>query len=98
LFRTGAALRGRSQLARLGTLLAITCVLVSLFFLATNVAALLERNGTWQATPVGLLQRTAIIIGWGWVALVAFRLLLKVKFTTQVMESAEMEISVGLHK
>jgi len=44
------------------------------------------------------LQRTAIIIGWGWVALVAFRLLLKVKFTAQVMESAEMEISVDLHK
>jgi hypothetical membrane protein len=54
---------------------AITGVLVALFFIATNVAALLEQNGTLQGAPIGLLQRTAISIGWGWVALVAFRLL-----------------------
>jgi hypothetical membrane protein len=77
---------------------AITGVLVALFFIATNVAALLEQNGTLQGALVGLLQRTAIIIGWGWVALVAFRLLLKARTTAQVLESSEMEAAIGSHR
>jgi hypothetical protein len=75
----------------------ITGILVALFFIATNVASYLDQNGTLQGAPVGLLQRTAIIIGWGWVALVAFRLLLKVRFTEQMAESVEMETPVGSH-
>jgi hypothetical membrane protein len=78
---------------------AITGVLVALFFIATNVAALLEQNGTLHGAPIGLLQRTAIILGWGWVALFAFRLLLKSRRATeQVMESSETETPVGSHR
>jgi hypothetical protein len=78
---------------------AITCVLVALFFIATNVAALLEQNGTLQGAPVGLLQRTAIMIGWGWIALFAFRLLLTArKASAQVLESSEMEAPVESHR
>jgi hypothetical protein len=72
-----------------------TGVLVAMFFIATNVASFLDQNGTLQGAPVGLLQRTAIIIGWGWVALVAFRFLLKVRSTEQMAESAEMETPIG---
>ncbi|HEV2661413.1 MAG TPA: DUF998 domain-containing protein [Ktedonobacteraceae bacterium] len=53
----------------------ITGILVAAFFIATNVASHLNQNGVLHGAPVGLLQRSAIIIGWGWVALFAFRLL-----------------------
>ena len=77
----------------------ITGVLVAMFFIATNVAALLEQNGTLQGAPIGLLQRTAIMIGWGWIALFAFRLLLTArKASAQVLESSEMEAPVESHR
>ena len=76
----------------------ITGILVAMFYIATNVASFLDQSGTLQGAPVGLLQRTAIILGWGWVALVAFRLLFKSKMATeQVMESSETETPVGSH-
>jgi hypothetical protein len=68
---------------------AITGILVALFFIATNVAALLEQNGTLQGAPIGLLQRTAIIIGWGWIALFAFRLLSKEASSTFIPRNEE---------
>ena len=45
-------------------------VLVLVFFVATDLVASLVPNG-----PAGLVQRLSIITGWGWVALLALRLL-----------------------
>ena len=50
-----------------------TGILVIVFFITTDlVAASLNPNA-----PAGLFQRLSIIIGWGWIALLAFRLLSK---------------------
>ena len=57
----------------------VTGILVGVFFIATNVVATLDQKGILHGAPVGLLQRTAIIIGWGWIALFAFRLLRKMQ-------------------
>ncbi len=48
----------------------VTVILVIVFFVAADVAANAGPNA-----PAGLFQRVSIIIGWGWVALVALRLL-----------------------
>jgi hypothetical protein len=45
-----------------------------------GAAAVLDKNGILPNSPTGLLQRIAIIAGWGWVALVALRLLLQRRF------------------
>jgi hypothetical protein len=45
-----------------------TGILVAVFFVMTDVVALL--NG-----PAGLIQRICIIIGWSWISLFAFRLM-----------------------
>ena len=49
-----------------------TGILVIVFFIITDVVASLDPNG-----PAGLFQRLSIIIGWGWIALLAFRLMSK---------------------
>ncbi len=49
-----------------------TGILVVVFFILTDVVEFLNPNG-----PAGLVQRITIIIGWGWVALLAIRLLSK---------------------
>jgi hypothetical protein len=49
-----------------------TGILVAVFFIMTDVVASLNPNG-----PAGLIQRISIIIGWGWIALLAFRLMSK---------------------
>ena len=49
-----------------------TGILVAVFFIMTDVVASLNPNG-----PAGLIQRISIIIGWGWIALLAFRLMNK---------------------
>jgi hypothetical membrane protein len=46
-----------------------TAILVVVFFIAADVAANAGPNA-----PAGLFQRLSIIIGWGWIALVALRL------------------------
>lgn len=51
-----------------------TGVLVAVLFVVTTVVSALDENGVFSNAPVGLLQRISIIIGWGWVALLAFRL------------------------
>lgn len=48
----------------------VTGILVAVFFVLTDVVALL--NG-----PAGLVQRICIILGWGWIALLAVRLMSK---------------------
>jgi len=45
-----------------------TGILVLVFFIAADLAASPNPNA-----PAGLFQRVSIIIGWGWIALVAFR-------------------------
>ena len=49
-----------------------TGILVVIFFFATGVAESPNPNA-----PVGLIQRLSIIIGWGWMALLALRLMRK---------------------
>ena len=44
-------------------------------FIACIVVAVLDENGVILNSPTGLLERVSIIIGWGWIALVALRLL-----------------------
>jgi hypothetical protein len=45
-----------------------TGILVTVFFVLTDVVALL--NG-----PAGLIQRICIILGWSWISLLAIRLM-----------------------
>jgi hypothetical membrane protein len=44
-------------------------------FIACIVVAILDKKGILLNSPTGLLERIAIIIGWGWIALLAIRLL-----------------------
>lgn len=44
-----------------------------LLFPAFLVTAALDENGTWPDAPSGLLQRIAIALAWGWVAMVSLR-------------------------
>ena len=53
----------------------ITGILFVGFFIACLVVAILDQNGVLPNAPAGLLERIAIIIGWGWIALLALRLL-----------------------
>jgi hypothetical protein len=45
------------------------------FFIAATVVSALDENGVFPDSPTGLFQRIAIIVGWGWIALLAIRLL-----------------------
>ncbi len=44
-------------------------------FIAFTTVSTLDENGVLPNSPTGLLQRIAIILGWGWMALLALRLL-----------------------
>jgi hypothetical protein len=57
----------------------VTGVLVVSLFIAFTTASTLDENGVLPGAPVGLLQRVAIIAGWGWIALLAIRLLGKMQ-------------------
>lgn len=57
----------------------ITGTLVAVFFIASTVVSALDENGVLPGSPTGLLQRIAIIVGWGWIALLAMRLLGKMR-------------------
>jgi uncharacterized protein DUF998 len=50
-------------------------VVIVLFFIASNVTSVLDMRGIWPNAPTGLLQRIAVVAGWGWIALLAARLL-----------------------
>jgi hypothetical protein len=54
--------------------LLVGIALIVLFIAFTTVSAL-DENGVLPNSPTGLLQRIAIILGWGWMALLALRLL-----------------------
>ncbi len=53
----------------------VTGVLVAGFFVASIVVSVLDQRGVLSDSPIGLLQRISIIVGWSWVALLAIRLL-----------------------
>jgi hypothetical protein len=53
----------------------VTGILFVGSFVACLAVAQLDQNGVFPNSPTGLLERIAIIIGWGWIALVALRLL-----------------------
>jgi hypothetical protein len=49
--------------------------MIVVFFVASTVMSVLDEHGTLPNGPTGLLQRVAIVAGWGWIALFAARLL-----------------------
>jgi Protein of unknown function (DUF998) len=53
----------------------VTGILVAGSFIAATVVSALDENGVFPGSPTGLLQRIGIIVGWGWIALLALRLL-----------------------
>lgn len=53
----------------------VTGIVVVVSFIASNVTGVLDMSGVMPDAPNGLLQRVAIIAGWGWMALLAARLL-----------------------
>lgn len=57
----------------------ITGVLVIVFFIASTTVSALDESGVLPGSPTGLLQRIAIIVGWGWISLLAIRLLSKMR-------------------
>ncbi|HKW23977.1 MAG TPA: hypothetical protein VJO13_21560, partial [Ktedonobacterales bacterium] len=44
-------------------------------FIACLATAVLDEHGVLPNSPTGLLERIAIIVGWGWIALLAIRLI-----------------------
>lgn len=53
----------------------VTGILVVMSFIAATVVSALDESGVLPGSPTGLLQRIGIIAGWGWIALLAIRLL-----------------------
>ncbi|HKW59716.1 MAG TPA: DUF998 domain-containing protein [Candidatus Dormibacteraeota bacterium] len=52
--------------------LAVGLVII-VFFIASTVASTMDGLGTWHNAPTGFFQRIAIITGWTWIAMVAWR-------------------------
>lgn len=48
-------------------------------FIASTAASVFDERGIWPDSPTGLFQRIAIIAGWGWIALLAIRLLRQIQ-------------------
>lgn len=67
----------------------ITSALIAVFFIATTVVSALDENGVLPGSPTGLLQRIAIIVGWGWVTLLAIRLLRLMRSPVSMAESTK---------
>jgi hypothetical protein len=65
----------------------VTGVLVAVLFIAFTTASALDESGAFPGAPVGLLQRIAIIAGWGWIALRAMRLLGKMQSSVIMPQS-----------
>jgi uncharacterized protein DUF998 len=49
-------------------------VLILMLFVIFNVTATMDITGDWPNAPTGLVQRVAIVLGWGWLAAVAIKL------------------------
>jgi hypothetical membrane protein len=57
----------------------VTGAVVIVFFIASTTVSALDESGVLPGSPSGLFQRIAIIAGWGWIALLAIRLLSKMR-------------------
>jgi hypothetical membrane protein len=57
----------------------VTGILVVVFFIVSTTVSALDENGILPNSPTGLFQRMAIIVGWGWIALMAIRLLSRMR-------------------
>jgi hypothetical protein len=57
----------------------VTGVLMLVLFIAFTTVSALDESGVLPGSPTGLLQRVAIIAGWSWIALLAIRLLSKMR-------------------
>src|SRR5438045_3866334 len=57
----------------------VTGVLVIVSFIASTAVSVLDERGVLLGSPTGLLQRIGIIAGWVWIALLAIRLLRKMR-------------------
>ena len=55
----------------------VTGAIIALGFIAATVSSVLDERGVVPNAPTGLIQRIAIIAGWGWMALFALLLLRK---------------------
>jgi hypothetical protein len=55
----------------------MTGIVVVVLFAATITASALNEQGNFPNAPTGLLQRIAIIVGWGWMSLLAARLFVR---------------------
>ena len=53
----------------------LTGIAVIVLFIVFTAVSALDESGALPNSPTGLLQRIAIILGWGWMALLALRLL-----------------------
>lgn len=47
--------------------------LILALFMAGNVTSTMDQQGAWTNAPTGFVQRIAIIAGWTWIAMVAWR-------------------------
>jgi RsiW-degrading membrane proteinase PrsW (M82 family) len=59
----------------------VTGILLVGFFIACLVVAILDQKGILPDSPTGLLERIAIIIGWGWIALLALQILRQMRWS-----------------
>jgi len=67
----------------------ITGIVVLAFFVASLTVATLEEHGILANAPAGLLQRIAIIAGWGWVSFVALRVLSQMRASSSLYFAGE---------
>lgn len=65
----------------------LTGILFVGFFIACIVVAQLDSSGILPNSPTGLLERIAIIIGWGWLALLALRILRQMRSSAFLVHS-----------
>lgn len=64
----------------------VTGVLIAVFFIASTAASTLDERGVLSGAPIGLLQRVSIIVGWGWITLLAIRLLYNMRSSVPAPE------------
>ncbi|HEU0000416.1 MAG TPA: DUF998 domain-containing protein [Ktedonobacteraceae bacterium] len=67
----------------------VTGIIFTVSFIACLVVALLDMRGVLPNSPTGLLERVAIIAGWGWIALLALRLLSQMRSPISTVSSAK---------
>lgn len=67
----------------------ITGIICIVTFIAGLAVAVLDEKGILSQSPAGLLERVSIIAGWGWIAMLALRLLSQMRSSASPVRSAE---------